>query len=225
MNIDILKKIDSLKRKNISYCLISHLHNSKQYLITKATDKDHHIFNKKNIHQLLDDGHLSFKEDEYFYHFMHSKKKIIIIGAVHISQYLIPLCHQLDIAYDIVDPRGLFSMQDRFPTEKIKTLWPSDYFKDAIINNQTAIITLTHDPKIDDEALEVALNSSAFYIGALGSKKTHQSRFQRLKEKGFDDLKIDKISAPIGLNIHSKKPAEIALSIMAEIIKTYNSLS
>lgn len=122
-------------------------------------------------------------------------------------------------AVTVIDPRRAFAQAARFPAIKVSTQWPDDALTALKPDRRTAIVTLTHDPKIDDPALEVALKSEAFYIGSLGSNRTHAKRLQRLREKGFDDRALGRIHGPVGLDIGALSPAEIAVSIMAEITK------
>ena len=144
--------------------------------------------------------------------------KLIIIGAVHISQYLSKIAKLLDFDVTIVDPREAFASQERFPNDKVINSWPEECFDQLEINSRTAIVTLTHEPNLDDPALNYALNSSCFYVGALGSKKTHSNRLERLKKQKFSDKDLKRINGQIGLPINASKPNEIAISIMSEII-------
>ena len=161
----------------------------------------------------------SFLDNNNFFYILPPKNKIVIIGAVHIAQYLVNLANQFDFEIYVIDPRSSLANNKRFPNANIIVDWPDDAFTKIKINKDTAIITLTHDPKIDDMALEIALKSDCFYIGSLGSKKTHEKRLNRLLKIGFNKIATKKIHSPIGLDIGSKQPNEIALSIMAEIIK------
>ena len=127
--------------------------------------------------------------------------KIIIVGAVHIAQYLINFAKSLNFEIYIIDPRGYFASKQRFPGIKIIKKWPIEAFNDLKTDNNSALIALTHDPKIDDPALQYALKNSFFYIGALGSRKTHDNRCLRLKEAGFNNNQIKKIFGPIGIKL------------------------
>ncbi len=144
--------------------------------------------------------------------------KLVITGAVHISQALAPMACQLGLDVTIVDPRTAFATQERFPDVRVVADWPDVALPSLGVDAYTAFIALTHDPKIDDPALEHALNRDCFYIGALGSRKTHASRLARLDQKGFSQAQISRIHAPIGLDIGAISPAEIAISILAEIV-------
>jgi xanthine dehydrogenase accessory factor len=146
--------------------------------------------------------------------------KLIITGAVHISQTLAPVGAMLGYDVTIVDPRTAFASIERFPDVKLIAEWPDVALPPLNVDQYTAFVALTHDPKIDDPALQHALARNCFYIGALGSKKTHAKRVTRLKEAGLSDAAIGRIHAPIGLPIGAVSPAEIALAIMGEITQT-----
>jgi len=143
--------------------------------------------------------------------------KLVITGAVHISQALAPMGQLLGYDVTIVDPRTAFASIERFPDIKVIAEWPDKALPPLGIDRYTAFVALTHDPKIDDPALTHALKSDCFYIGALGSRKTHARRVERLKQQGLTDNDIGRIHAPIGLDIDAETPAEIAVAIMGEI--------
>jgi len=144
--------------------------------------------------------------------------KLVITGAVHISQALAPMGHLLGYDVTIVDPRTAFASIERFPDVKVIAEWPDVALPPLGIDHYTAFVALTHDPKIDDPGLAIALKSDCFYIGALGSRKTHARRVERLKaERGFNDNDIGRIHSPIGLDIGAVSPSEIAVAIMGEI--------
>ncbi len=150
-------------------------------------------------------------------------KRMIIVGAVHIAQPLVTFAQASGYEVVIVDPRGAFATRDRFPYVTLSEHWPDDALETLGVDNRTAIVTLTHDPKLDDPALHIALRSEAFYIGSLGSKRTHAGRVERLIEAGYSESEIDRIYAPIGLAINAKSPAEIAVSIMAQVTQVLHS--
>jgi len=145
--------------------------------------------------------------------------RLVIIGAVHIAQSVIPIAQQLGYDVTVIDPRGAFATGARFPGIQLHAEWPDEVIPRIGLDPRTALIALTHDPKIDDPSLDLALRSEAFYIGALGSKKTQSSRAQRLKDAGFSDEQLARIHGPIGLNIGAKGAPEIAVSIMAEMTR------
>jgi xanthine dehydrogenase accessory factor len=144
--------------------------------------------------------------------------KLVITGAVHISQALAPMGHLLGYDVTIIDPRTAFASVERFPDVKVIAEWPDVALPPIGIDRYTAFVALTHDPKIDDPGLDIALKSDCFYIGALGSRKTHARRVERLKaERGFTDNDIGRIHSPIGLDIGAVSPSEIAVAIMGQI--------
>jgi xanthine dehydrogenase accessory factor len=146
--------------------------------------------------------------------------RLVIVGAVHISQALAPLARSLDYDVTVIDPRTAFASPERFPDVPLIAEWPDVALPPLNIDRYTAFVALTHDPKIDDPALLHAFARDCFYIGALGSRKTHAKRGDRLKAQGATDADIAKIHAPIGLAIGAVSPSEIAVSIMAEITAT-----
>lgn len=155
--------------------------------------------------------------EEWFLNAFNPPLRLILVGAVHIAQ---PLTRIATIAgYDVtvIDPRAAFASTDRFPDVTLITDWPDEAMVALAPDARTAVVTLTHDPKLDDPALKAALASPCFYIGALGSKKTHGARRERLAAAGFSDEAFARIHGPVGLSIGAKSPAEIAISIMAEI--------
>jgi len=145
--------------------------------------------------------------------------RLIVVGAVHIAQSLAPMAAMLDFDVTVVDPRGAWATGSRFPGVKVVQEWADEAFEKMGLDVSTAVVTLTHDPKLDDPALEAALKSDAFYVGALGSKRTHAKRKERLAEAGITDEQFSRINGPVGLNIGAKSPAEIAVSILGQIIE------
>lgn len=142
--------------------------------------------------------------------------RMLIVGAVHITQALAPMAALAGYDVTVIDPRRAFATDQRFPDVKLVGDWPDEAMEKLRPDSRTAVVALTHDPKIDDPALSVALRSDAFYIGALGSKRTHANRLARLREAGFDERATARIHGPIGLTIGAKSPAEIAISILAQ---------
>ncbi len=141
-----------------------------------------------------------------------------MVGAVHIAQALVPFATNVGFAVTVVDPRRSFASDERFPDVVIRTDWPDEALDDLRPDSRTAVVTLTHDPKLDDPALDRALKSPAFYLGALGSRRTHAARLKRLRELGHADAALSRIHGPIGLNIEAVTAPEIALSIIAELV-------
>lgn len=156
-------------------------------------------------------------DDEWFIGVHNPPLRMIVVGAVHIAQPLVAMARLAGYDPLLVDPRETFSAKARFPEEVIYDLWPDEALTALVPDARTAVVTLTHDPKLDDPAIGVALRSDAFYLGCLGSKRTHAARVERLQEAGFTSSEIARIHAPVGLDIGAKSPAEIAISILAEV--------
>ena len=155
----------------------------------------------------------------YFVHVYQPSLRLIVVGAVHIGQSLAAMADLSGYKVYVVDPRRTWATAERFPGVELLTVWPDQALSDCGLDSRTAVVTLTHDPKFDDPALCEALTSEAFYIGALGSKRTHASRLKRLKEMGWNEMALRRIHGPVGLAIGAKSPAEISVSILAEMTR------
>jgi xanthine dehydrogenase accessory factor len=145
--------------------------------------------------------------------------RLVIVGAVHIAQALVPMARIAGYDATVVDPRGAFGSEARFPDIRLVDEWPDEALAQIGLDTRTAVVLLTHDPKLDDPALHLALKSRCFYIGALGSTRTHAKRVARLEEAGFDAGAIARIHGPVGLDIGAASPPEIAVSILAEMTR------
>lgn len=174
---------------------------------------------RERKHQMIELG-----DNAYFAQVFQPRSKMIIIGAAHISVDLVDLAHQFNFETIIIDPRGLFSNKTQFttPPSRMHEDWPAEILPTYTLDPYTYAVVLTHDPKIDDQALHLFLRSEVSYIGALGGRKTAGKRKDRLREAGFSETEIDRIHGPVGIDINAKRPKEIALSIMAEIIREKN---
>ena len=157
------------------------------------------------------------EDGDVFLHAYNPPLRMIIVGAVHIAQPLSQMATTNGFDVTVVDPRGGFLSPERFPGVDVEPEWPDDALSKLKVDHRTAVVTLTHDPKIDDPALHVALRSPAFYIGCLGSNRTHAKRVERLGADGLSSPEIGRIHGPIGLDIGAKSPSEIAISILAEV--------
>jgi xanthine dehydrogenase accessory factor len=146
--------------------------------------------------------------------------RMVVVGAVHIAQALVPMARLMGYDPLIIDPRGAFAAEHRFPGEDIREDYPDEVLPDYGLDARTAVVTLSHDPKIDDPAIEAALASEAFYLGCLGSSRTHAKRLERLRARGVSEAQIARIHAPVGLDLGAKSPAEIAVAVLAEITQT-----
>lgn len=165
-------------------------------------------------------GMVEVEGSSYFLTVQAPHPRVVVTGAVHISQAMAPMARALDLDLVIIDPRTAFATPERFPDTALLAEWPEEVIGRIGLDGYTAFVALTHDPKIDDPGLTAALRSNCFYIGALGSRKTHARRLERLAEAGFDAAATARIHAPIGLDIGAVSPAEIALAILAEIVST-----
>lgn len=155
---------------------------------------------------------------KWFLHAFLPPLRVAVVGAVHIAQALVPLAAALGYAITVIDPRRAFATEERFPNVTVSTEWPDVAMAAFTPDVRSAVVTLTHDPKLDDPALDAALKSGAFYIGALGSRKTHAARLARLRELGHGEHALARIRGPVGLAIEAETAPEIALAILAEIV-------
>jgi len=224
MKLETLKSIISKKKNKTEFAIITNLSTGeseifeKEKPLSKELEKYSNQINEffKSKKNGVIDG------TEIFIETYIKPIKVIIVGAVHIAQYLVEFAKSLNFEISIIDPRGYFASEQRFPEMKIINKWPDEAFKQIETNENTALIALTHDPKIDDPALHHALNKKFYYIGALGSKKTHTNRCERLKEAGFSTNQINSIHGPIGIKLGGRSAPEIALSIIAQLVaETY----
>ena len=220
MKKQLLKTIIEKKDKKIEFAIITDLSTGESSIFeaNKELDKKFEKY-KDAINSYFNNKKNGIIEGtDIFVETYIQPIKVIIVGAVHIAQYLINFAKSLNFEITIIDPRGYFASKQRFPSIKIINKWPNEAFNEIKTNHNTALIALTHDPKIDDPALQYALKNKFFYIGALGSKKTHANRCDRLKESGINDKDIKKIFGPIGIKLGGKSAPEIALSIISQLV-------
>ena len=225
MKEELLKKIIEKKEKKIEFAIITNLENGEGCIFEKDKPLDKNF--EKHKDEIMSQFHKKkngiIEGTNIFVENYIRPIKVIVVGAVHIAQYLINFAKSLNFEISIIDPRGYFASEQRFPGIKIVNKWPKEAFTEIKTDKNSALIALTHDPKIDDPAIQHAIKSNFFYIGALGSKKTHENRCKRLKESGFNDEQINKIFGPIGIKLGGKSAPEIALSIIAQLIsEVYN---
>ncbi|MDQ2953674.1 MAG: XdhC family protein [Pseudomonadota bacterium] len=218
MKLDILSALNAERAARRAAILVTDVASGKQRLVKAnavATDPfkpllEKHLRSGKS-------GMEETPEGKVFLTAYVPPPRIVITGAVHISQALAPMAVMLGYDVVIVDPRSAFATPERFPGVRVIAQWPDEALPPLAIDRYTAFVALTHDPKIDDPALTHALSRECFYIGALGSKKTHARRVERLKAQGLSDAAIARIHAPIGLAIGAVSPSEIAVAILAQI--------
>ncbi len=217
MKADIFNQLVADKKEKRPVVVATNLTSGDARLIYLTSDSDPLLEDARTV--LRDDKPKSVETDngEVFLNPINPPLRMIIVGAVHIAQPLSQMAALSGYAVTIVDPRTAFATSERFPNVEIITEWPDDALNSLSLDHRTAVVTLTHDPKLDDPALEVAIKSPCFYIGSLGSKKTHASRLERLTEAGFTDTDCQRIRGPVGLAINAKSPSEIAVSVLAQI--------
>ena len=223
-----LKTLDSIikkKKTKSEFAIITNLSTGESEIYERENPLNEDLKNyKKQIDQFLTLKKNGILEgSEIFIETYTLPVKVIIIGAVHIAQYLVDYAKNLNFEIYIIDPRGYFASEKRFPNVNIINKWPDQAFKDLDTDQSNALIALTHDPKIDDPALKHALDQRFYYIGALGSKKTHSNRCNRLKEAGYTHDQIDQIHGPIGIKLGGKSASEIALSIISQLVLITNN--
>ncbi|MEC8100277.1 MAG: XdhC family protein [Pseudomonadota bacterium] len=209
-DLGIIKKINNIFNSEGHIILATNLSNGRREVLEKK--------NSEYISSKIE----KIKTTNWFLKLFTSQFKVIIIGAVHISEPLIALAKTLSFKIYLIDPRNNFSKEKFQKNVHLLNEWPDEGLKKIGIDEKTSIVTLTHDPKLDDPALLYALSSNAMYIGSLGSKKTHAARIKRLEKKGFKKEQLNRIHGPIGLSINAKTPAEIACSIISQIILRKN---
>ena len=222
MDANTLQQLVRDRAEKRAEVLATRLTDGIQKLVYPA-DKQQENWLTEVVSQVLasDRGRIAEGPDgEWFLNPFNPPLRLILVGAVHIAQPLAQMGRLAGYDVTVVDPRTSFASPERFPEMHLVTDWPDESMAALAPDARTAVVTLTHDPKLDDPALQAALRSPAFYVGALGSKKTHASRVARLTEAGFTDNEIARIHGPVGLSIGAKSPAEIAISIMAEITET-----
>ena len=225
MKKQLLNEIIEKKKKKIEFAIITNLENGESCIFekNKPIDKKFKKYEEKVNDHFGKKKNGILKGTNIFVESYFRPIKVFIVGAVHIAQYLVNFAKNLNFEISIIDPRGYFASKQRFPDIKIINKWPKEALEEIKPDQNAALIALTHDPKIDDPALQYAINNNFFYIGALGSKKTHTNRCSRLKEAGFTEEQIKKIFGPIGIKLGGRSAPEIALSIIAQLVlRVYN---
>ena len=217
MKREVLEKLLAARANRQAVALITDLASGEQRIVPRSQAANDPLAAKLDEAFRFDQ---SGSHEGQFINIHNPPLRLVIIGAVHIAQSVIPIAQQLGYDVTVIDPRGAFATGARFPGIALHAEWPDEVIPQIGLDPRTAMIALTHDPKIDDPALDAALKSEVFYIGALGSKKTQASRAERLKAAGFTEAQIARIHGPIGLNIGAKGAPEIAVSIMAEVTRS-----
>lgn len=219
MRLDLLRRLNAERAARRPAVLVTELPGGEQRLVTEealAADPLGEALEARL--RAGRSGPVEAAGRHYFLTVQEPPVRLLAIGAVHISQALAPLARIAGLDMTVIDPRTAFATPERFGDTRLVTAWPQEAFAQAPPDRFTAVAALTHDPKIDDPALDAALRAGCFYVGALGSRKTHAARVGRLAGLGHDAAALARIHAPIGLDIGAVSPAEIAVSVLAEII-------
>ncbi len=218
MTPDTIAALEAAKREGRPVVLATRLPDGVQHLLPEPGLPTE--LNAAAEHALREDtsGTVKVAGSDWFLHVYNPPLRLVVVGAVHIAQALVPFASQCGFAVTVVDPRRSFASDERFPNVAISSAWPDEAMDALRPDARTAVVTLTHDPKLDDPALDRALKSPAFYIGSLGSRRTHAARLKRLRELGHGEDALARIRGPVGLNIEAVTAPEIALSIIAEIV-------
>src|ERR1700751_1091563 len=218
MKLDNLTALNAERAARRAAIVVTNVDNGKQRFVKTADLAKDPLRSALSEHlRSGKSGMIEAAEGNVFLTVYVPSPQLVITGAVHISQALAPIAKLLGYAVTIVDPRTAFASPDRFPDVKVIAEWPDTALPPLNVDHYTAFVALTHDPKIDDPALLHALARDCFYIGALGSRKTHSGRPQRRKQQGGSDAALARIHSPIGLDIAAVSPAEIAVAIIGEI--------
>jgi xanthine dehydrogenase accessory factor len=219
MRLEILEAMNAARRERRAGALVTRLSDGEQRFV--AADAIAADALAEALEAALRSGRSGLVEhagESWFLTVLVPPARLVMIGAVHISQALAPIARIVGLDASIIDPRAAFATPERFPDVPLIAQWPEEALAASPLDRFTAICLLAHDPKIDDRALVRALKADCFYIGALGSRKTHAKRIERMRAEGFGEKALARIHAPIGLDIGAASPAEIAVSIVAEII-------
>ena len=219
MRRDTLKLINDARRKGRAIVRAVDLDSGDEKLIDPYADKSALSEAAAGAARGDRSGPVEVDGKEWFLEVYNPALELVVVGAVHIAQALVPMAQLAGYRIRIIDPRTAFATTERFPGALLSHDWPDDALAKSPLSPRSAVVALTHDPKVDDPALAAALRSPCFYIGALGSKKTHANRLARLKAHGFSDDVLARIHGPIGLAIGARTPAEIAVSILAEMTR------
>ena len=219
MKFNLLKELNLALRQRQSVAIVTNLDNGDQRLVYK-TDLDSDLISEpiKLMFNKRKSGSIIWQDQNFFISIFEPPLRLIIIGAGRIAQALVGFAGQAGYQTIVIDPRDVFATAERFPNTQLLIEWPDIALNNLKPDKRTAVICLSHDPKIDDLTLKIVLNTDSPYVGVLGSRKSHQSRVNRLISLGISEDLIKRIHAPIGIDIGAQDPVEIAISIIAEIV-------
>lgn len=218
MKLDLLRALGEARSAKRPVVLATKIPTGEQMLLPAVDASTDLIAAAKRALDRDEPETVALADGEWFLRPYNPPIRLIVVGAVHIAQALVPFAAQLGLAVIVVDPRRSFATEERFPNVTVVSDWPDDALDQLKPDSRTGVVTLTHDPKLDDPALDRALKSDAFYIGALGSRRTHAARLERLRALGHGDDAFARIRGPVGLNLEAVTAPEIALSIIAEFV-------
>ncbi len=221
MDLSLLKALNADRDGRRAAILVTNMKDGSQELIRKQEDHGSHPLAEEFEKRFRSgkSGLVQTGNGDVFLNVTVPAPRLVIIGAVHISQALVPMAEIAGLDVTVIDPRTAFATVERFPGSTLKADWPEDVLREAPLDAYTAVAAVTHDPKIDDFPLMEALKSGCFYVGALGSRKTHGKRLERFQAAGLDPALYGRIDAPIGLDIGATSPEEIAVAVLAAIIR------
>ena len=229
MERTLLEALQEVRAAKLPAARVLDLQSGEEALIARGSASGSLSLDKEALQQALDairddmSGTIDWQGRRLFIQVFNPPLRLMVVGAVHIAQALVPMASIAGYAVTVIDPRRAFATDRRFPGMELTHAWPDDALAKLYPDRRTAVVTLTHDPKIDDPALVAALRADCFYIGSLGSTRTHAKRLARLKEHGFGEADFARIHGPIGLPIGAKSPAEIALAILAQMTQVLHA--
>lgn len=224
MDAKLLERLNAERRARRAVVLVTEVTSAESRLVLEGEEVSAVL--AEPVSRALRSGNSVMIEAEgrsYFLNVHLPRPRLVIVGAVHISQALAPMARIAGYPVEIIDPRTAFATEDRFPEGMIDARWPEDVLAERPLDAYTALAVVTHDPKIDDFPLKAALDAGCFYVGALGSRKTHAARLERLLALGATEAQVARISAPIGLDIGAANPAEIAVAVLAQVIDAFRA--
>lgn len=215
MDVAVLQILEKARADRLAVAVVTDIASGAQEVVAQRYADEHELAEAlENGFRFDKSGVVSTDTGEFFIHIHNPALRLVIIGAVHIAQALVPMAKAAGYDVTVIDPRGAFATEDRFPGVELHAEWPDEVMPGMALDARTGFLALTHDPKVDDPALIAALQSECFYIGALGSRRTQAARTDRLKQAGVEPSRI---SGPVGLDIGARGAPEIAISIMAEM--------
>ena len=217
MDVSVLETLEKARADRLAVAVVTDIASGSQEVVAHRYAGEHELADElENRFRFDKSGVVSTQSGEFFIHIHNPALRLVVIGAVHIAQAIVPMAKAAGYDITVIDPRGAFATEDRFPGITLHADWPDEVLPAIGLDARTGFLALTHDPKVDDPALIAALQSECFYIGALGSRRTQASRAERMKQAGMEPSRI---FGPVGLDIGARGAPEIAISIMAEMTK------